>query len=43
MGDIGLGQALRDGRIRLSGTTALKRDISTWLGKNYFADIKPAR
>jgi len=33
MGDIGLGQALRDRRIRLSGPTRLKRDISTWLGK----------
>lgn len=43
MGDIGLGQALRDHRIRLVGQTQLKRDISTWLGKNYFSDIKPAR
>lgn len=43
MGDIGLGQTLRDNRIRLNGTTQLKRDISTWLGKNYFADIKPTR
>ncbi len=43
MGDIGLGQALRDHRIRLSGANHLKRDISTWLGKNYFADVGPAR
>ena len=42
MGDIALGQALRDNRIRLTGPTRLKRDISTWLGKNYFADVKPA-
>ncbi len=42
MGDIALGQALRDHRIRLNGPTRLKRDISTWLGKNYFADVKPA-
>jgi len=42
MGDIGLGQALRDGRIRLAGPTPLKRDIATWLGRNYFADIGPA-
>lgn len=42
MGDIGLGQALRDRRIRLSGQTQLKRDISSWLGRNYFADINPA-
>jgi DNA-binding HxlR family transcriptional regulator len=43
MGDIGLGQALRDRRIRLTGDQGLKRDISTWLGANYFADIPPAR
>jgi DNA-binding HxlR family transcriptional regulator len=43
MGDIGLGQALRDGRIRLAGATPLKRDIATWLGRNYFADVRPAR
>ena len=43
MGDISLGQTLRDHRIRLSGSTRLERDISTWLGRNYFADVKPAR
>jgi hypothetical protein len=43
VGDIGLGQALRDHRIRLDGSTRLKRDIATWLGKNYFADVSPAR
>jgi DNA-binding HxlR family transcriptional regulator len=43
MGDISLGQALRDRRIRLTGNTELKRDISTWLGTNYFADIPSAR
>jgi len=43
MGDIGLGQALRDHRIRLSGKTKLKQDISTWLGRNYFADVNPAK
>ena len=43
MGDIGLGQALRDKRIRLTGPTRLKRDISTWLRRNYFADIGAAR
>ena len=42
MGDISLSQALRDHRIRLTGSTQLKRDISTWLGKNYFSDIKQA-
>jgi len=43
MGDVGLGQALRDRRIRLTGDERLRRDISTWLGANYFADIPPAR
>lgn len=43
MGDIGLGQALRDHRIRLSGKTKLKQDISTWLGRNYFADVNAAK
>jgi DNA-binding HxlR family transcriptional regulator len=43
MGDIELGQALRDSRIRLIGDSVLKRDITTWLGSNYFADVPPAR
>ena len=36
MGDIGLGQAIRSQRLKLSGPARLKRDISTWLGSNYF-------
>ncbi len=43
MGDIALGQALRNARIRLTGPARLKKDISTWLGRNYFSDIKSAR
>ena len=43
MGDIALGQALRDRRIRMTGDAQLKRDISIWLGDNYFADIPAAR
>ena len=43
MGDIGLGQALRDRRIRLTGPARLKRDISTWFKRNYFADIEAVR
>ncbi len=42
MGDFGLGQTLRERRIRVTGQPRLKRDISTWLGRNYFADIPPA-
>ena len=43
MGDIQLGEALRDSRIRMAGDNQLKRDISTWLGSNYFADVPPAK
>lgn len=43
MGDTALGQVLRDHRIRLSGSGGLKRDIATWLGRNYFADVPPAK
>jgi len=42
MGDIGFGQAIRARQLKLSGPAGLKRDISTWLGTNYFADVKPA-
>lgn len=42
MGDIGLGQAIRTKRLRMTGPGKLKRDIPTWLGANYFADVKPA-
>jgi len=42
MGDIFLPQAIRSKMIRLSGPGKLKRDISTWLGTNYFADVKSA-
>ncbi len=41
MGDMGLGQAIRSKQLKLSGPANLKRDISTWLGTNYFADVKP--
>jgi DNA-binding HxlR family transcriptional regulator len=42
MGDISLNQAIRKRLLRLTGPTILKRDISKWLGANYFAQIKPA-
>jgi DNA-binding HxlR family transcriptional regulator len=42
MGDIGLGQAIRAKQLRTTGPARLKRDISTWLGKNYFAGVAPA-
>ena len=40
MGDVGLGQAIRSQQIKLSGPAKLKRDISTWLGTNYFAGVR---
>ncbi len=43
MGDSSLGQALRSERLSVTGATHLKRGLSSWLGTNYFADIKPAR
>lgn len=43
MGDLSLGQALRSKHLSVTGATHLKRSLSSWLGTNYFADIKPAR
>jgi hypothetical protein len=43
MGDAGLRQSIRSKQLRMMGPGRLKRDISTWLGKNYFADVKSAR
>jgi DNA-binding HxlR family transcriptional regulator len=43
MGDLGLGQALRRKLMRVMGPPRLKRDLPTWLGTNYFADVEPAR
>lgn len=43
MGDISLSKALRENLITLTGSAHLRKNISKWLGRNYFADIKPAR
>jgi DNA-binding HxlR family transcriptional regulator len=43
MGDLGLGQAIRGKLLRLLGPPQLKRDMPTWLGTNYFADVEPAK
>jgi DNA-binding HxlR family transcriptional regulator len=42
MGDIAVRQALQSRSLRTTGPARLKRDISKWLGTNYFAGIKPA-
>jgi DNA-binding HxlR family transcriptional regulator len=41
MGDIAPGQAIRTRLLRLTGPSKLKRDISKWLGTNYFAGVDP--
>lgn len=43
MGDISMNKAIRDKSIRLSGSPELKKEIANWLGRNYYADVKPAR
>jgi len=43
MGDLSLRQALQTELVRLHGTSKLKKNISEWLGRNYYADIRPAR
>ena len=43
MGDLTLNQAIRKKLLMASGSAALKRDMSAWLGRNHFADVKPAR
>lgn len=42
MGDLGLGQALRQKLMTVTGESHLKRGMPTWLGSSYFADVKPA-
>lgn len=43
MGDLSLRRALQTNLIRLHGASGLKRNISSWLGRNYYADVRPAR
>ncbi len=43
MGDLGLGQAMRNKSVIVTGAPHFKRNISAWLGTNYFADVRPAR
>jgi DNA-binding HxlR family transcriptional regulator len=42
MGDLSLGQALRNNLITVTGADEIKRGMSAWLGTNYFADVGPA-
>jgi len=43
MGDLSLRKALQTKLISLHGSSSLKRDISNWLGRSYYADVKPAK
>ena len=43
MGDISLSQAIGTKLITVTGSRDLKGGMSTWLGTNYFADVKPAK
>ena len=43
MGDLSLGQALRERLLTVTGKDDLKKGMPVWLGTNYYADVKPAR
>lgn len=43
MGDIKVGKAVKEGLMELSGNSYLRKNISRWLGRNPFADVKSAR
>ena len=43
MGDTTLMKAVREKKLILSGSSYLKKNISGWMGTNYYADIKPAK
>ena len=42
MGDSTMTRELKTGGILLTGSYKLKRDITKWLGTNYYAKVKPA-
>jgi len=42
MGNISMSRMKREHRIKLDGSNQLKTDITNWLGRNYYADVKPA-
>ena len=43
LGQISYAKAIRDKRMKLTGVAKFKRDISKWLGSNYFASVKTVR
>jgi len=42
MGDISMNRIKHEHRIKFDGNSQLKNDITAWLGRNYYADVKPA-
>jgi len=42
MGDTTLMKAMREKKITVNGDAYLKRNITIWMGTNYYADVKPA-
>ena len=43
MGHSTINKEIRDGRVRLKGSTYLKRNINKWLGTNFYANVKDMR
>lgn len=43
MGDTTIMKAMREKEIVVTGSSHLKKNITVWLGTNYYADVKPAR
>ena len=43
MGDTTYNKATKDKLLTINGASALKKSISSWMGVNYFADVKPMR
>lgn len=43
MGDTTYNKAIKDKQLTVSGSSVLKKTLPSWLGVNYFADVKPAK
>lgn len=43
MGDLTIMRAMREKLLTVSGSSYLKKNITVWLGTNYYADVKPAK
>ena len=42
IGDTTIMKAMREGRVSVTGSPFLRKNISAWLGCSYFADVRPA-